>query len=492
MRFPSFIAMLILFAIRLIRGLVKEGEHIDEGSHGLWYLLCILAMVFTMAAFGNALFSIPAIIMHLLVFPWVITRYVLIPLGWPRCAYHLARLAEWVWGKDRKGGAAVAAAWAIMRSRDPSPTAFAWVEARVAASPRLGGAQVLATGLLCAARGDRSAARALLESIESLDHEATPSMARRLANDWLCADAAEHGRWSRVRELATGCAPQTRMTRLLGAVAARLSGADAAPGDNRLSLLWMVAPARRTTRGLVRTAFATARRRSGSAPADEPESDPAAPYRDVHTDALTAHVAALAADATARTADDLATLGRAWDRALYAPATRTHVLSRGAALGARDPSAMLDELGDVVAKDIADMARAAQLPVADFAGDSRVLHDAARELRDGLMTEIDFAFDALGQRVDEQRALAPIDEWREWLTLRELHERTAALGGLDLRRLAFPHVHSNVCSLAVWLWNDRDERVIANAMFRWLLAEAMAVGDAEAIELQGNNAALPP
>jgi hypothetical protein len=491
-RFPSFIAMLVLFLIRLIRGLVREGEHIDEGSHGLWYGLCILGMVFTVAAFGNGLFAVPAIIMYLVVFPWAVTRYALIPLGWHRSAYHLTRLAEWVWGKDARGGAAVAASWALLRSGDTSATSIAWVDSRIASSKRIGGAQVLATGLLCAVRGDAAAARTLLESIETLGHKVTPSMARRLANEWLVADAAERGEWSRVHELTNGTAPQSRMTRLLGGVASRLCNSADAPGDNQLSLLWMAAPARRATRALVRNAFATRRNGADQSSTTAPESDVSAPFRDCHADALTAHVVALSADPVTRTADDLCTLGRAWDRALFAPATRTHILERGAALGTRDASAMLDELGDVVARDIAAMARAARLPVADFAGDSRVLHEAARVLRDGLMGEIDFAFDALGQRVDEQRGLSPIEEWREWLALRELHERTSTLGGLDLRRLAFPHVHSNICSLAVWLWNDRGERVIANAMFRWLLDEAMAVGDAEAIELQGNNASLEP
>jgi hypothetical protein len=62
-----------------------------------------------------------------------------------------------------------------------------------------------------------------------------------------------------------------------------------------------------------------------------------------------------------------------------------------------------------------------------------------------------------------------------------------SLGGLPLRRLAFSTVHGPVCGLAVWLWNTRAERAIANAMFGWLLAEAIIVDDAEAIRLQERN-----
>jgi hypothetical protein len=74
-----------------------------------------------------------------------------------------------------------------------------------------------------------------------------------------------------------------------------------------------------------------------------------------------------------------------------------------------------------------------------------------------------------------------------WLPGRAVYPRAAGLGGIELRRLAFPHVHHTVCKLAVWLWNQREEHVMANAMFRWLLDEALSVGDAEAIELQSRN-----
>ena len=463
--------LLLVLAIRLIRGLREEGKHTDEGSHGLWYLLCILGLVFTVAAIGNTWFAVPAVAMYVLMFPWVVTRYALIPLGLCRPAYHLTRMAEWVWGKDARGGAAVAGAWAVLRKRHPDPTSIEWIEQRVAQSGRIGGAQILATGLLCAARGDDDTARSLLESVESLDRGATPSMGRRLANDWLVAEAAGRG----------------------GRSSARSEEHDA-PGDNRLSRLWMGAAARRATRSLVLTAISSHRDRGdGDVPAETAaEADAAASYRDSYADALDAHVLALCGDPATRRAADLARLGRAWDRALHAPDTRIQILTRGAALGAREPSAVIDELGATVATDIANMARAARLSVAELAGDSRILHEAARLLRDELMSEVDFAFDTLGNRVREGRNLAPIDEWREWLALRALHERTVALGGFELRRLAFPHVHTHVCSLAVWLWNERHQNVIATARFSRLLAEASAVGDAEAIELQSNNARLSP
>ena len=58
---------------------------------------------------------------------------------------------------------------------------------------------------------------------------------------------------------------------------------------------------------------------------------------------------------------------------------------------------------------------------------------------------------------------------------------------MELRHLVFPQVHRVACNFAVWLWNDRREHALAKPIFRWLLAEAEAVGDEAAIELQRKN-----
>jgi hypothetical protein len=56
--------------------------------------------------------------------------------------------------------------------------------------------------------------------------------------------------------------------------------------------------------------------------------------------------------------------------------------------------------------------------------------------------------------------------------------------------LLFPHAHTALNRLAVWLWNERKEHVLSQAISEWLLAEALAVGDAQAIELHQSNAAI--
>jgi hypothetical protein len=85
---------------------------------------------------------------------------------------------------------------------------------------------------------------------------------------------------------------------------------------------------------------------------------------------------------------------------------------------------------------------------------------------------------------------SPIDEWREWVALRSAYEAAVNAAGLELRRLAFPHAYAKGSSMAVWLWNARSEYALSHAISRWLLSEALAVGDTEAIELCSRNCRL--
>jgi hypothetical protein len=489
MALQIFCWFLLMPLVRALRG--KERAPSDAFV-SLWLCLVMVTVFFGIMAALGTIWSAPLLAAGmLLLMPWTVARRVLIPLGMSRSARFFSSLAGWTWSRDRRGGGLVAGAWAILHQKVPGREDMARLEAARDAAPVLSAAQVLATGLLAAARGDLESARALLGSVEELGARTAPTMVHALAREWLVADAAERGQWARVATLAggdSGRAPaaRTRATRLLGAVAARFMGRDDAPGTAWLWLLWLLAPCRRHSFALVRRArMAPARKGPTPAPVDHRLETTLRP--DHYADALSAHVYALARDPSRLGADDLERLADAWDRALADPATRHMVMQRAAVLGARSGERVLHDLSETVARDIAGMARAAGVTLTEREFASPTLGQAQSWLHNELLGEIEIAFDALQIRVMDKRTLSSIDEWREWLSLRAVYARAAGLGGLELRRLAFPHVHHTVCKLAVWLWNQRDEHLMANAMFRWLLDEALAVGDAEAIELQSRN-----
>ena len=447
--------------------------------------------------------SAPLLVLVLvLLMPWTVARAIFIPLGMPRAARWLASLAAGRWQRDGHGGGLIAAAWAVLHQEPPDPDAIARIERERDAQPMLLGSHVLATGLLAAARGDLDNARLLLESVTELGPRTTPRLVRSLAREWLVADAASRGKWAWAAHMTQGSRLRSRCLRLLDAASARLAGWADAPPVPWLWLMWLMAPRRRHTLALVRRAAdmpipagGSTGDDAGAAPAP-PRPAPGLPPEDAYQHALRVHVAALGsmagpgntAGATAEAAaiiiDDLA---RAWDLALDAPETRRVVLERAAVLGARNGEAALQAMEQTVTRDLATMIRAALLPLPMRAMTSRTMRATARLLRGELMSEIELAFDALQSRVLADRRLTPIDEWREWLALRALHQRAAAVGGIELRRMVFPHVHQVGCKYAVWLWNQRTQHLMANEMFRWLLGEATIVGDSEAMALQERN-----
>jgi hypothetical protein len=462
---------------------------------GVWWLALLLGALAAVA-----------------IVPGPLARAVAVPLGQVRLAYQLGRISA-----DGDSVGLVLAARALNRQRAPDPDDAAWIEARRDAAGRLTDAQVIATGLVAAARGDRDGARALLESVVILP-AAIPA-ARELAAEWLGADDAERGRWDRIaaraaqrghRQLGVDAGeldlpdqvdalrsagapgqllwPATPLLFFLEGVAARLTGAVDAPGDAALLVRWIEAPRRRKTWGLFRRATAAPRISEAPPPAGEVAVRPATPSGDPIAAAVGAHVAALGA----RDRDHLVAAALAWDGALGSADARARILARAIDVGAPPVagSQVLDELSRDAADDLARLITSAELSVDGLPRSSPTLAAAISKVRNVLLDQLELAVSRTAHRVHDKRPLPAIDEWRELLALRRAHQRAIRIGGAELRRLAFPHLHEELTSWLVWLWNQRDQHVLSHAMTCWLLAEALAVGDAQAIEAHARNAAL--
>ncbi|NVB40468.1 hypothetical protein G6O69_21690 [Pseudenhygromyxa sp. WMMC2535] len=436
----------------------------------------------------------------LTLFPWPITRLVLIPMGWPRLAWALTRLSFWIWRGDVRNGAAVAAAWAAARKPEPSPDLLAWIERRRDALPRpgtvrwrMGGSGIVATGMLAAARNDRVTARRMLLSVDALDDAASPKRALVLTWEWLCAEAVERGAWREVASLAASAPVRSRSTRLLATIADRLLGNAPTPSDAQLYWRWLLAPHRLATHPLLTLALtkpSTTGPSERSAGASQLPDPPLPPQRDSLAFALGLHAFTLGRAPEQLDAAALDRLGAAWDRAFADPALARRLVTRGLALRVQDTGPTLAALRQSVRGDLLALVRRAKLGPGslDAQGEtSELLSQAVRELHAQVLDGLEIAVGALDSRVSSHRELPPIDEWLGFLAIREQYAEAASLGGSSLRRLAFQEVHSPLCDLAVWLWNERSERALGNAIFQWLLTEAIAVDDAEAIRLQERN-----
>ncbi len=482
----------------LLPTLLHRWEHVGVSPHlptrqwarGLWSVVLSLILSYVAALFalsiarGHVIHSVPFAAVLVLLFPWPITRFVLIPLGWWRAAWHFAQLSGWVWRGDVPGAQLVAGAWAVLRQRVPDPQAIAWLTARRDELEPLEAPGVLGSALLGDALGDRSAARRLMRIVADFDDENRPPLTRYLANEWLTADAADRGAWAEVELRGRSPHRRSRTTRLLGQIAARLIGYPPVPSDATLIFQWLISGARMRTFPLLLRALRVL-------PAEvvpQLRRPSAAPELILEGPALlVAHSEAIASGKIP--ADRLMSLGRAWDRQLGDPQLRDRTARRALALRAGDPDQVIDRLGRQVEADLSALALTAGVPLAQLEGDCSSLRRVARELRHALLDELAVVCEGLDARVRARKQLAALDELREFMAVREQYEQVCELGGGELTRVAFSQIHDPLCNLAVWLWDERGETGIATAMFCWLGHEAVLAGDEEAAELQRRNVA---
>ncbi|HEY4055463.1 MAG TPA: hypothetical protein VGM39_02605 [Kofleriaceae bacterium] len=437
---------------------------------GAWWVALIFAGIVLVPVLGS----------------WLI-RHALVPLGAVRTAYYLGLLCRP--GKDPTAYALVVAAWAL--ANDGTGTAEAWLARRRDVRHPLGDAEVVATAFIVASHGDAETARQLLRSITLMieDHP----FVRELAGEWLACDSAERGAW---REIATDATetrfPATPLTWLLEGIAARRLEQPKAPSNRELWGRWIIAPRRRTTKPLLSAALASVRNEAPTPPAADSEISAdaeiaAPPERAPLPRAIAAHLsfAANTPNATAFSATV-----SAWDAALSDGATHAWLARRAleldAPLGAVDRA--LREISATVTEDLARIADSAQLaappshgPVGDTLG---------KRLRHGRLDTLEAGFTRWSERRTTGEVHPAIDEWREFIALKTSYTAAVTAGGLELRRLAFPHAFTAANNMAAWLWNARNEYALSHAISKWLLSEALAVGDTEAIELGHRNCAL--
>lgn len=418
-----------------------------------------------------------------LYFPWSWARLVA-RAGWIRGARLFGWLALFTCRKDRKGGPWLAAALALCARRrhdEKAAQRIAEGAARVPAPVR--GATLAALGLVAASRGHREEARDLLRSIALLDPRITPAAARRVARDWLAADAAARGDWPEVMRLGEAPGPRSRALRFLSLAARRLAGTGKVPSDRWLRMAWILAPRRRATRPLLSLALAAPRQRSDAGSLRAPREGTAL------CRAAALHAAAMAAPPGSLDAPALRAVGAAWDAALEDPETARALLARELALGADGKSEALRRLNERVRAEVAWLVGESAVPLRRLRG-SELLEAAALQVRDALIADLEAESAEMQRRAAEQSLLPLAEEWRALARLR--HRYVAASARLDQegRRMAFEILHPALSAVAVELYNVSKQRSVANAVFGFLAAEAEAVSDAASHELHRKNQLL--
>lgn len=415
-----------------------------------------------------------------LLFPAWIARRLLAPLGFVRLAYFTAWLSRVEWRRDKPGGPALLAAWALAQQDEPWPSSIAWVEQRLAASKTaLQGSGVVAFGLLEAAKGRLDSAREWLDSVVMFDPRVAPPQVRRVAAEWLATDAAARGDWKRVRAISDDRRwPGTRTLTLLGALAGRMSG-DPLPTNAGLWLWWMLAPRRLWTWGFVRRAT---RHRQTARPVEALPAPPESLDAVGRATFLTLALQRLPSPA----ATSVVEVARAWEAA-FASEVRSKLFMRATLVGGGEPDAAVEEVRALVEQALGPRLKGklngvpGELPA--------LIEAAAQARRDALYGELEERMNRMDARKQGNKELPQLEEWREVIALRELYRQACEAGSEGEHALAHSIIRDKFVNFGVWLYNVRVEKPVANAIFRLLEAEAVALGDADAEKLNKKNGA---
>jgi hypothetical protein len=410
--------------------------------------------------------------------PAVTLRYVLVPLGLARTSYWFAVLTvPLAHSREIRGGAALMAALALVRRRRVSARTIDWLDRQLSLMSQSSSLAITAAGVLAAARGKKETARRVFHAVDVITERA-PRIARRVAREWLVADAAERGAWDEVVLVGRPGWRQIAWPRTMGAIARRLTSMSKAAPNAVLLFAWLASPHRLATLPILRRAMAVPRRTN-----DEPELAMAPPPQqaDALAPALLAHAAAI------RSANDgaIVAAGVAWDGVRTSGQAGALFARRAVALETKATAESgLARLLETAEHDLAPLV--AKLPAERTSG-SPTLGASSRLARRKAMIEIESLTSAMAQRTARKESLHTSGEWMEWGALRRSCELATHDATLEVRRTVFATVYNPACNHAVWLFNTQGEKLLANGMFRWLAREARAVNDAAAITLLDKN-----
>lgn len=489
---------LLIFVAAVARAVQNEGtsgaaKRTWTGRSGRWLAVWLLAGPTWLVALLWLVNQGPNLVAtgvlgatSVVLFPWPIVRRGLIPLGLVRSSYWLTRLADWTWGADPLGGAALAAVLAASRAQASTPSDLAWARQRLQGLDLLSAGGAMAAAVLADIDGDHDSGDALADSLDSFDPQVQPTAAQALRAErtvWRLLGNTTIDDDERRRRLLALDGHGSSTVALLQAVARRQ---DAPTRMTRAACVgwWLLAPRKRHTWALLRgtTTLPT------STTAEASSATSHGPVADSVTFGGAARRHAELARTPVLAVGDVAHLARTWEQALK-DAIRT-VRARAAVLGVNGADAE-GGLRSTVHDALVGLVQRLDLSTIDVGTLPVALQQAVGDVRSQRLDALEIAVAAWRHRLEDGVDRQPVDELREWTGLRHLAKAVARTGD-DGAWLAHEASQWVVCELAVRLWNVRREHRLANAIFRSLLDDATRVGDARSAETQKANVACGP
>ncbi|HNN52084.1 MAG TPA: hypothetical protein PKO07_13740 [Pseudomonadota bacterium] len=502
----AVLGLLLLFLLRAIHFLQvmnKDDQRSEEGQQDLKLSLKLCGWLLFAGSLVYALESLrhgevywlilPLLLLSLLWRPMFIVLDVLVPRGLAKWTYRTAMLLLWA-SADRRGQALLYANLALLRA--PSHRDVRDDEAFLLEKQKQlpgGAAALLAAALQVARREGIQSIVPLLRCLDSVDPTVKPNWAMAVAHEILLVDAVRIGDWKKVQTLSLEPF-ETPLSQFLAACADIFVGLptkDTTKARDRLYWLWLRAPKKQHLLWLLEQAQKYDPQKPGSAGQMDPVKMTAdRPQIEV---ALMLKAWLLQTDPHQVKAEDLRGLCAVWDLALADQGLDRLIMTRALTLGiAGSEQKAKDTLRSQVVATLRSYLSQGTMPIAKLFPSGKlppksVLSDAVLQVRAELLEQFEAQTNKLEERTQDKRSLPWLDEWREWAQIRESYQKIEDFGGMEARRLAWTSLHRQANNWACWLWNARSEKVLANAVFRFLLRESDALGDERTSQLAKKN-----
>lgn len=443
----------------------------------LKFAVVMITMVFAANAgyAGAVLWSIAVILIWT---PTLVLEWIVLPLRMPRVAYWVARVGNPLsFVGESPAGGVVYGALAAARTRSQLKSAI-WLKEKLDRPRSLRGGGVVAAALLANLRADRDRARCLFLVADTLPSQVISRKARRIARDWLVAEAIQAEEWREVIRLGRRKYDSHRGSYLRARIAERFVGDKRACANWLLWLLWFIAPRRLATLPLLRRAL-----RKPRAPIENPQQrQPAS--------GLPQALAALAQAFRTRQMQNCASLTesvRAVDAALDATTTRSRIEARLVALGAK---------GDVDA--IVGRARQRMVdllvPLLELSPELApkddcvpILTEAVARVRSRFFKDIEAQCNDYQKRTKGKEVLDRVLEWEMWAALRCSADRLLMLdpaSEVSIFQAMWP-----VCNnFAVLQHNEWRRLMFAHEIYSWLHKHARSAPSASQLLAQNMRA----
>ena len=466
------IVLLLLLVVRRLNDLnIQKGKR--RTSSFPWRRALVLICLPLLKGLGcsDGWVALGVLVGLSVVFAEAVLRAVLVPLGMVRVVYALS----WLAGHPERGassrlGPAFWAAQALLRR--PNEERARFLQRRLSVCAELGPLGAAASALIALSRGEAERALGIFDGLGTLRPGSVSRDVAALAREYRVLEAAGRGNWAQASDFADE-RPRTRLTRLLSAVASRMRDEPGRASRFQLGIAWLMAPARRATRALLRAAQTP------------PPAEPAAPnWADLEAQAW---LVQRFPNAIRRA--DVAAAVRSLDALRVSTPWLAELEQRVQALGANhtDAEQVRSHVVASAEADLAEIIIEARLPSAWLPAGSTSTAVRAR-VREGRVDRLEILAKELHRRARLGHDLPEPDEWIAWGDLsRACAELQRDAASAADHEVLFRIVHRPLWSYGYRQAFQRGQRALGRAAFQLQqeLAEAARAFDTYAT-IDGN------